>query len=109
MTGWVLLRRFPDGAEARIAAGFLRAEGIEARLPDEAFLSVHPELGMSRGGHRIEVPAGQARRAAQLLDEREGPAATPTPSPEAAPRGLLSLIRRALRGQGKDAPPEEPA
>ena len=108
MTRFVPLRRFPDQAEARIAAGFLRSEGIEARLPDEAFLSVHPELGMSRGGHRIEVPEGQARRAGQLLDERVGPTERPARA-HPRPGGLSALIRRLLPGQGRGAPPEESA
>ena len=94
---WVSLRTFSGQAEAQIVAGFLRAQGIDARLPDEAFLAAHPAVGFSaRGGHRVEVPEGQRRRARQLLDEREGrqPAEDAPP-----PRGLLSLIRTRLRGQ----------
>ena len=100
--GWVPLRRFANQAEAQIVAGFLRSEGIEARLPDEAFLAVHPEIGFSsRGGHRVEVPEGQHRRAHQLLAERDETAGDRAATPEARerPSGLLSLIRARLRGQ----------
>lgn len=99
---WTEIAKFPDAAEARIALGYLRAEGIEARLPDEAFLSVHPELGLSKGGHRIEVASGQARRARQLLDAtNEAQAACDAcgAPPSDRPSSLARLIERLFPGQ----------
>ena len=51
-----------DGGGADRQRATCVAHGIDARLPDEAFLSVHPEIGFSaQGGHRIEVREGQHR------------------------------------------------
>ena len=97
MTDWVPVRRFASQAEAQIAAGYLRAEGVDARLPDEAFLSVHPEIGLSScGGHRVEAPKDQRWRADALLRAREEP---PAPRAPRARHGLLSLILGRGRGQ----------
>lgn len=66
----VIVRESSDEAEARIILGFLRSQGIEALISEDDAGDQIPALEVVRGV-KVFVPAGDAERARQLLDERE--------------------------------------
>jgi DNA-directed RNA polymerase subunit RPC12/RpoP len=72
------IARFYDPEEAQIAAGFLRAQGLEIHLADELALNSLPNLRVGLGGYRLmaeERDANIARRYLADIDgEDHGPA-----------------------------------
>ena len=80
---------FYDAEEAKIARGFLRSHGLEARLPDEDALSVMPHMSVSLGGYRILVPDAEAEEARRLLGSTRSRTGLP-----ACPRCDAPEVRR---------------
>jgi Putative prokaryotic signal transducing protein len=52
---YVIVRSFPDGTSAHLAAGALEAAGIPVRFADEYAASLYP-LGTLVGGVKLLVP-----------------------------------------------------
>lgn len=59
-----------DETKARIEAGFLQSNGIDARIAEDDAGDQLPSLESTQGV-RILVPADQAEFARKLLDERD--------------------------------------
>ena len=76
-----LVARFYDPEEAHIAAGFLRAQGLEVTVADAQALGVMPELRVGLGGYRLMAPERDANLAQRYLadikyEQSKGPACT---------------------------------
>ena len=65
--GLALVARLPTLAEAQIAAGALRAAGVDAEVFDANFGGVEAPVIESLGGFRIMAPEDQAADARQIL------------------------------------------
>ncbi|MEM9810438.1 MAG: hypothetical protein AAF788_04355 [Pseudomonadota bacterium] len=68
------IARFYDAGEAKIAAGFLRAQGFDVSLPEENHLGSAPHLSIALGGYRILATDEEAFLAKATLDERRADA-----------------------------------
>ena len=66
----VVIRVVGDETKARIEAGFLESNGIDARIAEDDAGDQIPSLESTQGV-RILVPAEQADRARKLLEEKE--------------------------------------
>lgn len=64
------IARFSDAGEAKIALGYLRAQGFDVQLPDEHVLGVRPELAVGLGGYRLLAADRDAFLAKAMLDEK---------------------------------------
>jgi hypothetical protein len=97
--GLELVARIPTFAEAQIAAGALRASGIDAEVFDTNFGQVESPVIEQLGGFRIMAPAAQARAARDILDEiRSRPRPPPEAGPwSAAPDPLAKRLARTRR------------
>ena len=72
---WVRVRTFTTQEEARLAAGRLQAEGIDARTDPELVLGSYygPAVEVQmRQGMDVVVPEDRALEARALLDELQG-------------------------------------
>ena len=67
MSGLRHIKTFSDPEEAQIAAGYLRAHGVDAMLADQDSLNTLPYLRVALGGFRILVPASHYDDARELL------------------------------------------
>jgi hypothetical protein len=65
--GLALVTRIPSYVEAQIAAGALRAAGIDAQVFDGAFGQVEAPVIEALGGFRIMAPEAQLASAKELL------------------------------------------
>lgn len=63
-----IVRSFSDRGEAEIARSMLEAEGIEAAISADDMDRKMPAFDLS-AGIQLVVPAGDAERARELLDE----------------------------------------
>lgn len=62
-----VIARFSDPAEAQIAAGFLRAQGLEVEVADVHSLTAMPHLRLGLGGCRLMAEERDANIAKRLL------------------------------------------
>jgi hypothetical protein len=65
---WVEVRNCIWLQEAQLIRSLLDAAGIEAMIPDEYTLGVHPFYGLALGGVRVLVRAGDLSLAVEFLD-----------------------------------------
>jgi len=63
----VTVATFPDVAEAQLARERLSLDGVEAFVIDALTGGVMPFLTSSTGGIRVQVAAGDAQRAREIL------------------------------------------
>lgn len=82
--------RFYDAEEAKIAAGFLRAQGFDVTLPEEHHLGVAPHMSVGLGGYRLLAADSDFFLARAALDETR-----PMPKHGACRRCGSDRIRRA--------------
>jgi Putative prokaryotic signal transducing protein len=75
---WVEVRNCLWLQEAHVIRSLLAAAGIEAMIPDEYTLGVHPFYALALGGVRVLVRASDWSRAVEFLD------ATPSNPDEAS-------------------------
>jgi hypothetical protein len=68
MSDLVCIATFTDLGVARVAQSFLKANGVDALLPDEMVLATQPFLGLSQGGYRLLAPERQRAQAEALLE-----------------------------------------
>ena len=68
--------RFFNPIEAQIAAGLLESEGIPVVLLSINHVSVYWLMANALGGIQLQVPAGLAEKAQQILAEQESEAGT---------------------------------
>jgi DNA-directed RNA polymerase subunit RPC12/RpoP len=87
------IARFYDPEEAKIAAGFLRAEGFDVTLPEEHTLAVQPELRFTLGGFRLLAPTEQAFLATKMLESVKRGGSGPA-CPECGGRRVLRDRKR---------------
>jgi hypothetical protein len=89
-----VVTRIPTLAEAQIAAGALRASGIDAEVFDANFGQVESPVIEQLGGFRVMAPGAQARAAREMLDAIRSQQPRP---PEAGPwSGVLAPRARRL-------------
>jgi len=99
--GLALVTRIPSLVEAQIAAGALRAAGIEAEVFDTSFGGMEAPVIEGLGGYRIMAPQAQAAEARQLLRQlRAGAQATPVEPDEIAPWSRRAAPTSRLRRTG---------
>ena len=65
--GLALVTRIPGLMEAQIAAGALRAAGIDAEVFDQGFGAMEAPVIESLGGYRVMAPADQVALARETL------------------------------------------
>ena len=70
MSGTVVVRTFGYRHEAELFRSILESRGIGSFVGADDEGSLHPGLGFTRGVH-LYVGAGDAARAADVLDEHE--------------------------------------
>lgn len=68
---WVTVRTCMWGHEADLVRSVLEGSGIEAFIPDEHMGTLRPHLLLGTGGVRVQVRAGDAGRAQEVLDAIE--------------------------------------
>ena len=68
---WVTVRTCTWGHEADFLRSVLEGSGIEAFIPDEHMGTLRPHLLLGTGGVRVQVRAGDAARAREVLDAIE--------------------------------------
>lgn len=61
--------RFTSRAQADIACGVLRANGLDARVSGDDAGGVHPDIPFGIGGTAVVVPDDELEAATALLDE----------------------------------------
>ncbi len=71
MTGLRQAALFFDAEEAQVAAGYLRANDIDALLPDHNSLTAMPHYRVALGGYRVLVPSFDLEKAHDLLAKAE--------------------------------------
>lgn len=67
----VTVASYTDAIQAHLARGRLEAEGIEAEVADEHYVSANWMMSNALGGVKLRVPERMAERAAQILRELE--------------------------------------
>jgi len=67
--GPLVVATFALPTEAEMARGLLESNGIQARLRDDGLVGVHPWLSNAVGGVKVVVPAQDAERAREILDD----------------------------------------
>jgi hypothetical protein len=91
MDSEVVVRRFDAVHEAEMMAGYLRANGVPARLDDAVVVGMNPLLSLALGGIKLYVPRESAEEAARLLHEIDTaevePGEGPIPYRSRAPTG----------------------
>ena len=97
MSGLRNIRTFATSEEAQIAAGFLRAHGVGAALPDHNSLTMMPHYQIALGGFRVLVPDAQVARAKELLTEARTPASQSGPEPACAQCGARDFKAVRIR------------
>ena len=75
--GWVVVRELSARHEAEVVVGYLRAEGIDARVYSDDIGAQYPALSVVRGAG-VCVPEADEERARELLDRREADTAEDT-------------------------------
>ena len=65
------IARFYDAEEAKVAAGFLRAQGFDITLPEEHHLGSAPHLSFALGGYRLFATDKEAYQATLRLKEKQ--------------------------------------
>ena len=105
----VVLRTFDAPHEAELAAGYLRANGVQVRIDNDVLQGMNPLLSPMLGGVRVHVPAHRLKEALELLAEtevRDEPAAEPQQETEgdriagrAAASALLGFTLLPVAGQ----------
>lgn len=70
---WVELRNCTWLQEAHFVKSVLKAEGIEALIPDQFLLGVQPLHARAIDGARVLVRAGDKARADEVLDAATDP------------------------------------
>jgi hypothetical protein len=91
----VVVRTFDAPHEAELAAGYLRANGVQVRIDNDVLQGMNPMLSPIFGGVRVHVPAHRLKEALELLAETEVQA---EPRNEAEPRSEVDadlVARRA--------------
>jgi hypothetical protein len=79
----VVVRTFDAPHEAELAAGYLRANGVQVRIDNDVLQGMNPMLSPMLGGVRVHVPAHRLKEALELLAEAEvEPEARPEPPRE---------------------------
>lgn len=89
----VTIETFSSAWEAQLARASLEAEGVDAVIADEHFLSLYGALTSTLGGVRLQVRPEDADRASELLRNR---------------RPFLYLVRDEDDSPVLDEPEEEP-
>jgi hypothetical protein len=64
---WVTVRTCTWGHEADFLRSVLEGSDIEAFIPDEQMSTLRPHLLLGTGGVRLQVRAGDAERAREVL------------------------------------------
>lgn len=67
----VVVRTFDAPHEAELAAGYLRANGVQVRIDNDILQGMNPMLTPVFGGVRVHVPAHRLKEALELLAEAE--------------------------------------
>ncbi|HKC59812.1 MAG TPA: DUF2007 domain-containing protein [Myxococcales bacterium] len=67
--GPLVVATFALPTEAEMARGLLESNGIQALLRDEGLVGVHPLLSNAVGGVKVVVPAEDAERAREILND----------------------------------------
>lgn len=65
---WTTVKSFSNLIEAQIARTALESEGIECFLRDEFSSTIAAHVNFARGGVRLDVPAADLKRAAEILE-----------------------------------------
>lgn len=65
------IARFYDAEEAKVAAGFLRAQGFAITMPEEHYLGSSPHLSFAVGGYRLLASHEEAHMATVALKEKQ--------------------------------------
>ena len=78
-TDWEILEVVGTEEEAGIMVGYLESQGMPAQM-DSAHSHEFPVNVSALGNVRVEVPAGRAEEARQLLEQREALGADEQPS-----------------------------
>ncbi len=65
------IARFYDAEEAKVAAGFLRAQGFAIIIPEEHHLGSSPHLSFAVGGYRLLASREEAHMATMALAEKQ--------------------------------------
>lgn len=82
MDSEVVVRRFDAIHEAEMIAGYLRANGVAARIDNAVVVGMNPLWSLALGGIKVYVPREDAEDAVALLADLDGPdehAAGPVP------------------------------
>ena len=98
--GLALVARIPSLAEAQIAAGALRAAGIEAEVFDVGFGAMEAPVIAGLGGYRIMAPEDEvtaARAMLRALKASPGLHDPDDPGPWTAPPRPASFRTRGMR------------
>ncbi len=93
----VVVRTFDAPHEAELAAGYLRANGVQVRIDNDVLQGMNPMLSPIFGGVRVHVPAHRLKEALELLAEAEAEV-QPEPPSEVEPRSEVDgdlVARRA--------------
>lgn len=64
------IARFYNAEEAKVALGYLEAQGFDVHLPDAHMLAVRPELVFGLGGYRLLASDNDAFLARAALSEK---------------------------------------
>jgi len=67
----VVVRTFDAPHEAELAAGYLRANGVQVRIDNDVLQGMNPMLSPILGGVRVHVQAHRLTEALELLAETE--------------------------------------
>ncbi|MGC3967041.1 MAG: DUF2007 domain-containing protein [Pirellulales bacterium] len=101
----VTVRTFRFSAEAELCRALLESEGITCFLYDDAVVQMDWFLGNAVGYVKLKVPANEATRATELLQQiPEGNSST-TSGDEDAPETTVCLSCQAAMPDGVDRCP----
>jgi hypothetical protein len=64
----LVLRTYDNPLDAELAANYLRANGVDARIDNDVLQGMNPVLAPALGGVRLHVRAEQAETAEDLLE-----------------------------------------
>ncbi len=81
----------PSIVEAEVLVSKLKADGIDAEIPDRHTINMGPHLTPVLGGIRVAIPDEDWERASQILRET-----TPLTEGEMPPKGAVLTTRTRL-------------